>query len=169
MIREHLLKPKAILGLLLALTLITGIHSCKRAAEKTTEKIVEKSIGKDAEVDIDDEKLVIKTDEGTFTTDAKTNIWPKEIPKEVPEFKEGKVISMTTQEIDEAENWVVIFEEVSKNALQNYKKVLENKGFNIKYTTTAETGGYLAAEKDKLAVLLMVGEGSATVTVGASQ
>lgn len=152
--------------LLFAIGATTVFESCKRAAEKTSEKIIEKSIGEDAKVDIDDEKVVIETEEGTFTTDASVNVWPNEIPGEVPEFKKGKVMSVTTQEIDGSKNWVVMFEEVSGTALQEYKEQLENLGFKINYTTTAGTGGHLAAEKDKLAVMLMVGEGNATVTVG---
>lgn len=141
-------------------------QSCKRTSEKTGEKIIEKSFGDDAEADIDDEKVVIKTDEGTFTTDATMNSWPKEVPGEVPEFKFGDVISVTAQEIDDANNWVVIFENVPANALQKYKETLESEGFKINFTTTTGTGGHLAAEKGDIAVMLMAGEGNATVTIG---
>ena len=147
----------------------TVLTSCKRAAEKTSEKIIEKSIGDNAIVDIDDEKITIETDEGTFTTDATVDSWPKELPGDVPEFKEGKVISVTTQEMNNAKNWVVIFEDVPQTALQKYKEELESEGFEIKYTTTAGTGGHLAGEKGKLTVMVMVGDGNATVTVGSKQ
>ena len=50
--------------------LLTAMNGCKKAAEKTNEKLIEESIGGDAKVDIDDQKVVIETDEGTFTTDA---------------------------------------------------------------------------------------------------
>ncbi|WP_273568085.1 hypothetical protein [Maribacter halichondriae] len=154
---------------LLAFTITAVFHSCKRAAEKTSEKIIEKSMGDDANIDIDDEKMVIETDEGTFTTDATIHSWPKELPSDVPEFKEGKVISVTTHEMDDNKNWVVIFEDVPQTALQKYKEELETEGFKINYTTTAGTGGHLTAEKGKLTVVVMVGEGNATVTVGSDQ
>lgn len=155
----------------LTLFLVMGITSvsCKRAVEKTTEKIIEKSIGDETEVAIDDEKVVIKTDEGTFTTDGTVNSWPKEIPGDVPEFKDGTIISVTTQEMDGNNNWVVIFEDVPQTALVKYKEQLENEGFEIKYTTTAGTGGHLAGEKGKRTVMIMVGDGNATVTVGSNQ
>lgn len=143
-------------------------QSCKRASEKTSEKIIEKSFGDDADVDIDDEKVVIKTDEGTFTTDAAMNSWPTEVPGEIPEFKYGDVIAVTTQEVDGANNWVIMFENVPADALQEYKKALESEGFKINFTTTAGTGGHLAAEKGELAVMLMAGEGNATVTIGSN-
>ncbi|MBT8185272.1 MAG: hypothetical protein KJN76_10555 [Eudoraea sp.] len=148
---------------------ITATNSCKRAAEKTSEKIIEKSIGNDANVDIDDEKVVIETDEGTFTTDAKSRSWPKGVPSTIPEFKKGKIISVTTQEMDKATNWMVIFEDVPQAALQEYKEELAENGFKINYMTTAGTGGHLAAEKDKYTVVVMAGDGNATVTVGTDQ
>lgn len=156
---------QAILALL-TIAVMGVCNSCKKASEKTTEKIIEKSMGNDAEVDIDDEKVVIKTDEGTFTSDATVKSWPKEIPDDVPEFKEGTVVSFTTQEMDEANNWIVIFEDVPQTALQEYKDILKSKGFNINYTTMAQSGGHLAAEKDKLVVVVMVGDGNASVSVG---
>ncbi len=154
---------------LLVFAATTIFNSCKRAAEKNSEKIIEKSIGDDAKVDIDDEKVVIKTDEGTFTTDATVYSWPKEVPGDVPEFKDGKVISVTTQEMNDAKNWVIIFEDVPQTALKKYKEELETEGFKINYTTMVGNGGHLAAEKGKLAVVVMVGDGNATVTLGSNQ
>ncbi|NHF59748.1 hypothetical protein FK220_010370 [Flavobacteriaceae bacterium TP-CH-4] len=157
---------KHIMMLLFLVSATAIFESCKKAAEKTTEKMIEKSIGDKAKVDIDNEKVTIETEEGTFTTDATVHSWPDEAPEEVPEFAEGKVMSVSTQEMDDTKNWVVIFEEVPQTALQNYKKELEAKGFKINYTTVAGTGGHLAAEKGKLNVMVMVGDGNATVTIG---
>ena len=157
-----------VMMLVCLLSLSIVFQSCKRTSEKASEKIIEKSLGDDAEVDIDGEKVVIKTDEGTFTTDATINSWPKEAPGEVPEFKYGDVIGVTTQEVDESNNWVVIFENVPAKALQEYKKTLESEGFKINFTTTAGTGGHLAAEKGKISVMLMAGEGNATITIGSN-
>jgi len=164
--KYNLIAVKQIGVMLLVFGFTTVFNSCKRAAEKTSEKIIEKSIGDEAKVDIDDEKVVIETDEGTFTTDATIHSWPKELPDDVPEFKEGKVISVTTHEMDDNKNWVVIFEDVPPTALEKYKEELKTEDFKINYTTTAGTGGHLTAEKGKLTVVVMVGEGNATVTVG---
>ncbi len=156
-------------GMLLVLFGVATIFescTCERTAEKTSEKIIEKSMGGDAKVDMDDEKITIKTEEGTFTADARANSWPKEVPADIPEFKDGKIISVSTQELNDTKNWVVIYEDVPQNALSKYREELENKGFNISYTTIVASGGHLAAEKGELAVMLMVGEGNATVTVG---
>ncbi len=159
----------AILTILLGLAIVFESCTCKRTAEKTSEKMIEKSLGEDAAVDIDDEKVTIKTEEGTFTADATVSSWPDQIPSDVPEFKEGKIISVSTQEMDDSKNWVVIYEDVPQTALKNYQEELKKKGFKITYTTIVAQGGHLAAEKGELAVMLMAGEGNATVTIGAKQ
>lgn len=156
---------KQVVLVALAITLATIFTSCKKAAEKTSEEIIERSIGNDAKVDIDKDKLTIQTEEGTFTTDVSNKSWPGEISREVPEFKYGEVISTTTQKMDEGEKWAIIFENIADNALQNYKKDLESKGFKINYTTIAGRGGHLAAEKGQLRVAIMTGNGNATVTI----
>lgn len=158
-----------VMALFAAISLVTVFTSCKRAAEKTSEKLIEKSIGDDAKVDIDGEKVVIQTDEGTFTTDASIHSWPKEVPEDVPEFDEGKVAGVSTQEMDDTKNWVIIFEDVSEDALEKYKEALKGNGFKINYTTMAGTGGHLAAEKDQLKVMVMAGEGNASVTINSPE
>ena len=86
----NLINLSRVMALFVAISLVAVTTSCKRAAEKTQEKIIEKAIGDKAKVNLDDEKIVIETEEGTFTADATTQSWPKEIPNEVPEFKNGK-------------------------------------------------------------------------------
>ncbi len=156
---------KPILQLLLVMSLIFAFNSCKKASEKVSEKIIEKSIGNDADVAIDKDKITIKTDEGTFTTDVSENSWSDEIPNEVPEFRYGKILSVTTQQMDEGNSWMLVFENVPETALKEYQTELKNKSFKISSMTTYGTGGMLSAEKDKLSVMIMAGEGNATVTI----
>ncbi len=151
---------------LLALVLVTMFNSCKKSAEKTSETIIEKSIGGDANVDIDDEKFVIETEEGTFTSDASVRTWPSEIPNEVPEFKYGKVVNVSTQSVDESKNWTVMFEDVPNNALDTYEAALKKDGFKVSTISIGDTKGHITAEKDKLFVLVMGGEGMASLSVG---
>ena len=155
-----------VMAILVAISLVTVSTSCKRAAEKTQEKIIEKAIGNEAKVDLDDEKIVIETEEGTFTADANIQSWPKESPNEVPEFKNGKIVMVNTQNMEEGKNWVIILEDVSPNEAAKYKENLESNGFKINFTTTAGTGTHFAAEKDNITVMLMGDEGGASITVG---
>ena len=157
---------KRVFLVILSLFVMTAFYSCKKTSEKASEKMIEKSIGDDATVDIDDEKITIETDEGKFTTDAKATDWPKEIPNDVPKFTKGKITAVTSQEMDGADNWAIIFEDVSENAIEDYKTTLKGKGFKIIFTTTAGTGGHMAAEKDNYNVMVMAADGDATVTIG---
>ncbi|MBT8307476.1 MAG: hypothetical protein KJN85_11115 [Maribacter sp.] len=161
----NLIKVTRVMALFVTLSLVAITTSCKRAAEKTQEKIIEKAIGDNANVDLDDEKIVIETEEGTFTTDANIQSWPKEIPNEVPEFKEGKVVVVNTQDMGKGKNWVVIYEDVSQEAIENYKKELERNDFKINFTTRAGTGTHFAAEKGNLMVMLMGDEGGASISI----
>lgn len=162
----NLINLSRVMALLVVVSFVTVSTSCKRAAEKASEKIIEKSFGDEAKVDLDDEKIVIETEEGTFTADATIQSWPKEIPNEVPEFKNGKIIMVNTQNMGEGKNWVIIFEDVSPDQPAKYKENLENNGFKINFTTTAGTGTHFAAEKDNITVMLMGDEGGASITVG---
>ena len=122
---------KQIFTLTLAIIVMFVFDSCKKASEKTGEKLIETSIGHGADVDIDDEKIVIKTDEGTFTSDSTIKNWPKEIPDDVPEFKDGKVVNVSTRIVDGNKNWTLLFENVSENALTEYETKLKKKGFKV--------------------------------------
>lgn len=157
---------RRVMAILVAISFVTVSTSCKRAAEKAQEKIIEKAIGDKADIDLDDEKIVIKTDEGTFTADANAQSWPKEIPNEVPEFKNGNIVMVNTQDMDGGKNWVVIFEDVSPNDARNYKEKLESNGFKINFTTTSGTGTHFMAEKGNIMVTLMGDEGGASISVG---
>ena len=150
---------------LVMLAFVIESCTCERTAEKTSEEMIEKAVGEDAEVDIDKEKVTIKTEEGTFTADASVDSWPEDIPEAIPEFEHGKIVSVSTQKMGDSDNWVVIYEDVVQTALKKYKEKLEKEGFKISYTTIVASGGHLAAEKGGLAVMLMAGEGNATVTI----
>lgn len=159
-------KPTKLFIPLFTLLLIFGLNlSCKRAAQKAQEKLIEQSVGNDADVNIDDEKVVIKTDEGTFTTDATLHDWPTEIPNDIPKFTAGNIVMVNTQEMTDGNNWVIIFEDVSQKAFEDYKKRLEAENFNINFTTRAGSGIHFAAEKDKLIVMLMGDDKGATISI----
>ena len=152
-------------SLLISFLLIFAFFSCKKTSEKASEQVIEKSIGDDADVNIDKDKVTIKTDEGTFTTDVSDKIWPNDIPTDLPEFKHGTIQSISTQQMDEGSGWMLIFEKVPETALKVYQTELENKGFKIMSTTTYGDSGQLSAEKEKLSLFVMTGGGNATVTI----
>lgn len=155
--------------MLVLFSLLTILSSCKKSAEKTSEKLIEKSIGDNADVDIDDEKITIKTDEGSFTSDATIKSWPKEIPSDVPEFKDGKVVNVSTQFVDESKNWTLLFEGIPDNALDAYEAKLKKSGFKVSTIKMGDTKAHITAEKDDFIVLVMGGEGKASLSVALKQ
>jgi len=152
--------------IILILALLTTSYSCKKASEKKAEKMIEKSIGNEATVDIDKEKITIQTEDGKFISDVNAKIWPIEIPEDIPIFADGKVTAVSNQEMDDSNNWVIIFEDIPKNALENYKTKLKGEGYTIVFSTSAGTGGHVAAEKGDYNIMIMEADGNATVSVG---
>ncbi len=154
---------------IIALALMTIFNSCKKASEKTGEKMIETVMGVDADVDMDDEKIVIKTDKGTFTSDATVRSWPKEISNDVPEFKDGKIVNVSTQEVKEGKNWTILFEEVEDKAFNEYEAKLKKNGFKVSSITMGGTNAHITGEKDDLFVIVMGGDGMASLSVGTNK
>lgn len=163
------IKLKQVITLLLAISVMFMFDSCKKSAEKTGEKLMETAIGNDADVDMDDEKITIKTDQGTFTSDATVRTWPKEIPNDVPEFNEGKIVNVSTQVVDEGKNWTLLFEDIPDKALNDYENKLKKNGFKVSSITMGEAKAHLTAEKGELFVVVMGGEGMASLSVGTNK
>ena len=162
---DMIINARNILLILFACCLLTPLTSCKKASEKASEKMIEKSIGNDADVDIDDEKVTVKTEEGTFTSDASARTWPSAIPNEIPKFKYGNIINVTSQEAEEMTGWIVMFENIKESDLKSYQADLEAKKFNINSITSYNQGGLLTAEKDNMGVTVMIGDGNASINL----
>jgi hypothetical protein len=160
-----IVNDRHILLILLTLFILIPLTSCKKASEKASEKMIEKSIGNDAEVDIEDEKVTIQTDEGTFTSDASARTWPSAVPNEIPKFKYGNIINVTSQEAEEMMGWIIMFENVKESDLKSYQADLEAKNFTINSVTSYNQGGLLTAEKDNMVVTVMIGDGNASINL----
>ncbi len=152
--------------LMLAIVVMFVFDSCKKASEKTGEKLIETAIGHDADVEMDDEKIVIKTDEGTFTSDATANSWPDAIPSDVPEFKDGKIVNISTRVAEESKNWNLLFEDVGDKAFNDYEAKLKKNGFKVSSITMGGTNAQITGEKDELIVIVMGGDGMASLSIG---
>lgn len=160
-----IINTRQVLLILLTWGMFMPFTSCKKASEKASEKMIEKSIGNDADVDIDDEKVTVKTDEGTFTSDASARTWPSTVPNEIPKFKYGNIINVTSQEAEEMMGWIIMFENVKESDLKSYQADLETKNFNINSVTSYNQGGLLTAEKDNMVVTVMIGDGNASINL----
>jgi len=140
-------------------------YSCKKTSEKLTEKMIEKSLDDESDVNIGKEKISIETQDGSFTMDAKANSWPKEIPDDVPKFVEGKVLSVSKMQFPHGENWTILYENILASEADEYKEKLEANGFTIQATINMGQGTHIIAEKENLMVRVMAGEGNVAITV----
>jgi len=116
-------------------------------------------------VDIDKDKTVIKSDEGTVEISSEASKWPGEIPGDIPEFRFGKVKGVTTSDLNNTKTWNVIFEDVEEGFLEKYESQLKEKGFKTMIVKVGEKGGTISGENDKYTVFLMGGEGNVSVAV----
>ena len=173
-----------ILLIFLATSVMTT--SCKSKREENAERRIERAIADatDEEVDVDIEdgtitiktekeemdiegkegEMTIKTKDGEITATDDIDTWPEEIPEEIPEFTYGDIIVLTTSNIDGGHGWTMVFENVPDDAFDKYKKDLEEKGFEA-FSVTMPQGGSINAEKDKIYVAAMGGEGNASVSI----
>ncbi len=146
------------------------IVSCRRASEKTGEKMIEKAIenatGQKADVDLSSGKAVFETGEGKMEVDSEAKSWPDDIPDDVPEFTFGKVKGVTTSTMNDTKTWNVMYEEVQDGFIDQYDALLKEKGFETVIMKMGDKGGSIQAENDKYNVFLMGGE--ETLSVGVS-
>jgi len=156
---------------LIVLTFVFTVFtvSCQKASEKTGEKLMEKALenatGNEADVDLSSGKAVIQTGDGEVEVNSNAKSWPSEIPGEVPEFKFGKVIAVTTSNMDGNKSWNVSFDEVQDGFLDKYEAQLKEKGFETIIMKMGDKGGTISAETDKYSVFLMGGEGNLSIGV----
>lgn len=165
---------KSLINMTTGLVVLTFVFtvltiSCQKASEKTSEKLMEKALenatGQKADIDLEKGKAVIQTGDGEVEIDSNAKSWPSEIPGDVPEFKFGKVIAVTTSIMDGGKSWNIAFEEVQDGFLDKYEALLKEKGFETIIMKMGDKGGTITAESDKYDVFLMGGEGNLSIGI----
>jgi hypothetical protein len=145
------------------------IFSCRSGSKKASEKVMENAIenatGKDAKVDLNNEKTVIESGGNRIVVDGKANTWPSEIPGDVPEFKFGRIEAVTTSNVDGSNVWTIAFKEVQDGFLDKYDAQLKAIGFETVIIKAGDKGGSIMGETKKFTVYLMGGEGTVSISV----
>jgi hypothetical protein len=164
--RIHLYLASAILLFFFSAgTLFLSCRSAgEKAAEKAAEEAIEKSSGEKTDVDIEGDKVKIESENFKGEVNLSDNTWPKEIPGDVPEFPFGKIKQTVTSTSDEAKTWNVQYEEVGSGALDTYDAQLKKSGFKTTKITMGDKGS-ITAEKGKLGVYVVIGDGAANLSV----
>lgn len=138
----------------MALSLVmTGCgKASEKVAEKASEKAIEDATGGKAKVDLNKDKIEVKTDEGTYKAGS-TYEWPSQIPADVPKFSYGKIITVTESSTVQGNSVFVGINEVKDDAYDKYKSALESAGWKINLTNRSNDGFLITATKDKQNVI----------------
>lgn len=151
---------KFLIGLL-TLALILTAAGCgvkeklgKMAGEALVENVLK---GAGIDVDIGDDKLVIKGDDGEELKIGGSE-WPTSaLAKNLPEFKSGRIA--TVMETDDT--LYVVIEDVSEKDFKNYLEKIKETFDVDKYEATSDTGiAYSAKNKKDLAIMITLNKNS---------
>jgi len=148
---------------------ITGSYSCRQTSEKQGEKAMEEMIEQggntNADVDIEENKVTIESDQGKVEiSNTGEETWPDDIPDIVPELKTGKITGITRSNAEGVKNWMVRYNEVPIEELDKYNATLKAKGFKTMTMKTGK-GGMVNGEKDKLLVILTVAPEMSAISI----
>jgi hypothetical protein len=136
-----------------------------RPAEQAMEKAIKQSTGKDAKVEIENQKATIQAGDYTTHIESGAQSWPAGMPAEVPEFKYGKIKGVTTSDHPDVYIWTIVFEEVPADAFKKYNDELKAKGIETVYMDAAGKGGSINCEHGDLIISVMGGGGNAVVGI----
>jgi len=160
----------------LAIFMLFSVSGCfnlgQKVAEKITEEAVEKAIeseGGEAEVDIGEEGVSIKTDEGEMTYGGGAEL-PEGFPKVVPVYPDMQIVSSWKATDDEKESFSVsgIIGDSGKKIFDWYKSQLSNWDTEESEVTSGDESMYsIYASNDAydVSVIIMDVESEDEVTV----
>lgn len=158
-------------GIILALLAVgSSITSCQKKIEEVlVEKALEQSTGKKVDINAGGENITIESDGQKIEIQGKGGVWPADIPSDVPHFSWGKIKAVTRMDTPEGKSWSVVCENVPGNIIKEYESKLKSNGFQTVSTiVTSDSegeGGSVSGTREKLNVMLMTGNGSASLSV----
>ncbi len=157
-------------GICLALLAVSStISSCQKKIEDVlVEKAIEQSTGKKVAVNSGGNNITIQSEGQKIEIQGESGVWPADMPADVPKFSWGKIKAVTRAETPDGKNWNVVGENVSGNIVKEFESQLKSNGFkNVTTVVTSgeSSGGVVSGEKEKLKVVLMAGNGTASLSV----
>jgi frataxin-like iron-binding protein CyaY len=143
-----------LLVLLLGVSVLAVGCGKKTTNEKISEKMLEESLGSNADVDIEDGSIKIETDEGTFEAGGDISLskdWPEDI-----HVTEGKIIASQSNEM--GNNLTIESDRSVDDVKKEYKEKLEDDGWEINMTFDMDDNVLYGAEKDERTLSLTIGK-----------
>lgn len=158
--------------LTLSLLMVTGLLTTgcgqKTLTEKTIEKSMEKSLGGNADVDIDNNSLKMETDEGIIQVGENSELpadWPDDIY-----VTSGEITSSASHQ-DGTFNVSLTTNKSVSEVKTKYENELVSADWNITMTMSIDNSVIMGAEKDDRTLSISIAEddGKTTVVIGTSQ
>jgi hypothetical protein len=145
-----------------------GILACsnpaEKVAEKTAEVMIKQATGSTVDINQTEGSLTIKTGEGDYKVETQGQTWPENMPKEVPQPKTGKIISVVSSNAFEGNSWSVYYEGWTIKTIEDYEAQLKKEGYKTALFKIDE-GGSVSGEKEKLTVSCFLSENTGAITV----
>jgi len=117
-------------------SLVAG-WAIKKFSENAAESIISAGTGADVDINSKDGSVNAESEDGSLSLGGK--IWPKDMPSDVPEFKDGKIAAVSAVKSGEGQSWSVDVSEVTKAEYDAYKNALTSAGFTESSSFSSET------------------------------
>ncbi len=148
------MKRQRLVGLFCLATLViflfTGCsYFVRKAGEKAAEKAIERESGGEADVDVGEGKVKIKTEEGEAEIEVGETQLPDDFPKEFPIYENAKVSAVYRSEAGGQVRFNVTFElsDSWQDAKDFYKEELPKSGYTIAASSETQDGAMLYLKK----------------------
>lgn len=137
----------------------------EKLAEEVAEETIEEGLGGNADVELDEDSMTIETDEGSLES-AATDEWPSDIPSDIPEYGDGEITNTLHSESDDGEYWIVAIDDTSDSAIDSYKSLLSDAGFENLGDASFSGARILNMSKGDYSVVISFdSDGSGTIEV----
>lgn len=140
-----------------------GESLSEKATEKAVEKMIESQGDKDTEVDIDDGKMVVETDEGKMESGEDVAL-PADFPADVY-VVEGKIKAAISDKASEGHTISIETDKSVEDVIAIYKEKFASDGWKITGTMNFGDSATVAAEKDERSASVMIGKSEAATSV----
>lgn len=156
-------KISYILIMIMMLSVFVGCGAKQKMEEKVAEKIIEKAVGNNADIDVDGDKVSIKTEEGKVTFGSTK--WPdSKIAGKVPEFKNGKIVSV----MDSEDYMLVIIEEVKEKDFIDYYNNVKGTFKKDTYEAKSEDSISYTGQNDENIIIMISYTSDGTLSITGS-
>lgn len=139
----------------------------QKNVDKGISKVIKKELGKNADVNLNNDSVEIKTDEGSFSTSMKI---PDSFRKDIPIYPDSKVTSSLTGDSREGKQSTVVTFETSdgvEKVMEYFKAKLKTNGWEGVASYSYSNSSTLSGEKESVSMVIVInGDTAGKTTIG---